>query len=367
MVFRIHLKISICAMVVFFVSVVFAGAAPYHSFHKGVRPLGMGGAFTAVANDQNALNYNPAGFGFMEKSRIAILNPMVEVSEDSYDLFQDFDEIDQDDTAEVSQLLKKHVGENNHITASFDVYGQFHVGKVGVMVAGVGRASVDMAIRNPTYPVLKVSGAADYGGQLGLGYTLPMVPGLSLGVGIKALNRESLEKDYTAVDIAADDFEDTLEDDRQEGSDTSFDLGLIWSREIEGITRVSLGVAGLNLKEMDFDEARDQKTQYNAGVAFEQRFYGFTLTEAFDYQDITDNLAEDDSTEKKVHMGAELKFPYLLAVRGGLSQGYYTAGATLDLNLIRFDVATYGEEIGVVGGQKEDRRYVAQISFGWRW
>jgi hypothetical protein len=66
-------------------------------------------------------------------------------------------------------------------------------------------------------------------------------------------------------------------------------------------------------------------------------------------------------------MGVEMKLPMILSLRAGLNQGYYTAGATLDFKVVRFDVATYGEEIGVVGGQKEDRRVVGQVSMGWLW
>ena len=39
----------------------FAQARELPKFFEGVRPLGMGGAFTAVADDENALFYNPAG------------------------------------------------------------------------------------------------------------------------------------------------------------------------------------------------------------------------------------------------------------------------------------------------------------------
>lgn len=35
----------------------------------GVRPLGMGGAFTGLADDENALFYNPAGVAFLEELR----------------------------------------------------------------------------------------------------------------------------------------------------------------------------------------------------------------------------------------------------------------------------------------------------------
>jgi len=340
---------------------------PYRSFHMGVRPLGMGGAFTAIADDQNAIDYNPAGLSRTEGVGLGILSPMVVVSEDTYDLYKDYDDIDQDDVAEVTELLRKYVGENHHVSLAADVYAGFRMGNAGVMVAGVGRGRADMTIRNPVYPVLKVVADVDYGGLAGVGYALPNVPGLSLGVGVKALNRSSIDETYTAQDIADDDFGDTLDDDQVDGTDASFDLGMIWSREIEGVTWVSLGLAGINIQEMDFGDARDQKSQYNAGVALTQRFFGFSLTEAFDYHDITDNLTGDGSTEKKLHLGAELEFPILLALRAGLSQGYYTAGATVDFSIFRFDVATYGEEVGVYGGQKEDRRYAAQLSLGWSW
>lgn len=35
----------------------------------GVRPMGMGGAFAALADDENALFYNPAGLGFRDRMR----------------------------------------------------------------------------------------------------------------------------------------------------------------------------------------------------------------------------------------------------------------------------------------------------------
>ncbi|VFQ46602.1 hypothetical protein [Desulfoluna butyratoxydans] len=352
---------------VLFLSAATGRCEPYRSGLMGVRPLGMGGAFTAVADDRNALDYNPAGLSRLRGGSLGILNPMVVASEDTFDLYSDYDDIDQDDVIEVTELLRKYVGENHHITLGADIHAGFRLGNVGVMVAGVGRAVADLTIRNPVYPELRIVSDIDYGGKAGAGYELPHVPGLSLGVGVTALNRSSIMETYTALDIADGDFEDTLDDDQVDGSDASFDLGMIWRREIEGVTDVSLGVAGINIREMDFGEARDQESQFNAGVAFTQRFFGFSLTEAFDYHDITDNLTDDGSTEKKLHMGAELVFPILLTLRTGLSQGYYTAGVTVDVSFLRLDAATYGEEVGVTGGQKEDRRFAAQLSAGWSW
>lgn len=36
-------------------------AQEYDMIYRGPRPMGMGGAFTAVSDDENAIFYNPAG------------------------------------------------------------------------------------------------------------------------------------------------------------------------------------------------------------------------------------------------------------------------------------------------------------------
>ena len=41
-------------------------------FFDGARPMGMGGAFTAVADDENAIQYNPAGLAQIKKSIVTI-------------------------------------------------------------------------------------------------------------------------------------------------------------------------------------------------------------------------------------------------------------------------------------------------------
>ena len=71
------------------VSISNSAAGEYPSFYRGVRPLAMGGAFTAVADDEQALFYNPAGLADISRLNLAILNPLVGVSEDSLEMYQD--------------------------------------------------------------------------------------------------------------------------------------------------------------------------------------------------------------------------------------------------------------------------------------
>jgi hypothetical protein len=355
----------IAILVVLLLSGSSSFAEPYFGFHRGTRTLGMGGAFTAVADDQNALYFNPAGLSQIKVFSLGILNPQVEASENSVDIFKDMSDVDKDDSGDVADVMRKYVGENNHIKVATELYTGFRAGSAGVMVSVLGQVTADIRIRNLVNPVAQINSVADYGVIVGAGMDLPFVDGLKIGAALKGIARSSLNEEYTSETLADDNFEDILEDDQMDGSGISADIGVLYTTSALKVTNLNLALVAQNIPEMDFGDAMDTKTQFNAGIALSQKVLGMTVTEALDVYDFTDNAGGDDSLEKRIHMGVEVALPAILSVRVGLNQGYATAGATLNFKAIKFDVATYGEEIGVVGGQQEDRRYVAQISMGW--
>src|SRR3989338_11410439 len=60
----------------------------YPYVYKGIRSTGMGGTFTAVGKDAEALFYNPAGLydmGF----QLSVLNPLIEVNDNVLELGED--------------------------------------------------------------------------------------------------------------------------------------------------------------------------------------------------------------------------------------------------------------------------------------
>ena len=58
----IFLLVNALILTLFFVGMAFAA---FDDMGIGARPLGMGGAFVAVADAANAAMYNPAGLGYM--------------------------------------------------------------------------------------------------------------------------------------------------------------------------------------------------------------------------------------------------------------------------------------------------------------
>lgn len=63
---------------ILFVLLLFTGTEAYgqliHRPEVGARPLGMGGAYTAVADDANAIFYNPAGLGFLNNGGVSLMH-----------------------------------------------------------------------------------------------------------------------------------------------------------------------------------------------------------------------------------------------------------------------------------------------------
>jgi hypothetical protein len=353
-------------LVVFFLLGSVASAKRLPTIYTGVRALGMGGAFTAVANDENALFYNPAGISKIKTFELGLLNPVIEVSKGSLDLYSDAADSDLSDTGEITDLLRDYVGETQHLRFSLTPHmGLNFGGNAAALISGLGSATLDAEIRNPVYPEVHTDVIVDYGLVGGIGVNILPIPGLRVGVAGKMITRSSLSEVYTAADLASDTFEDDFEDDMEDGAGISADIGVIYTIQNNPFFDFDIGLVAQNVPSMDMEDAEDIDTQYNLGFAIGKEILGFSFIGAFDWMDFTNNIGDDDDLGKRLHAGLEVQLPILLAARVGVNQGYFTAGATVDFWVLKLDVATYGEEVGVGAGQKEDRRYVAQLTLGW--
>ena len=137
-------------------------AQEYPSLYRGVRPLAMGGAFTAVADDEHAMFFNPAGLADISMVNLAVVNPLVEASEDSAEMYQDLQDTDFETVEEAEDFLRKYIGVQQHIRAAINPYICFNSADYGVMIAGLGNASMNAMPYDTVNSKLDVTVIGDY-------------------------------------------------------------------------------------------------------------------------------------------------------------------------------------------------------------
>lgn len=337
-------------------------AGEFPSLYRGIRPLGMGNAFITVADDENTLFYNPAGLNDVQGfGGIEVLNPLIEFSQVGLDAYGDFKDIDSDNVTEVTDLLGNYIGERFSLRTSLYPNIIFHNFGIGAL----GQVSFSGEVRNRVNPQVIIDGTADVGGVVGIAYGFREKK-VQVGVGLKFVQRQSFQKTYYATDIAAEDFDPSNDFSEEKETKTGFSGDVGVKVNPEWPLRPSIGlvlqnIGGLNLDEDDADEIPQQ---LNAGISIHPDLWIFKNTLALDVVDLTKNVEGEDDFYKRVHMGAEIKLPYVLSLRVGANQGYPSFGATIDLWIIRLAYAYYKEEVGTVAGQKDDARHVGQIAIG---
>lgn len=99
---------------------------------QGVRPMGMGGAFTAVADDQNALYYNPAGLAKRTDWNAELLDPLVgwnNYVQENIDSFKKLTELANSGSSDVEKfvqdldpVLTGISGENHYLRFGWNPY-----------------------------------------------------------------------------------------------------------------------------------------------------------------------------------------------------------------------------------------------------
>lgn len=96
------------------------------------------------------------------------------------------------------------------------------------------------------------------------------------------------------------------------------------------------------------------------GAGYESKgFLGYKLAADYTYTFYEDEEnIEDDTLWKNIHLGGEISLLKILKLRGGINQGYFTAGAGLDLFLLQVNAAYYSRELGNYAGHKQNEAFV---------
>jgi len=334
-------------------------AKEYSYLYKGIRPMGMGGAFVAVSNDVNALFYNPAGLADISENRVSLLNLGAEVGKRSYSLFREARRVDFDSELETAFFLRDNIGEYCHTSLTFLPYYE----RPNFAFALIGTSTINFQARNRQYPKLVIDAVGDAGVAAGYAHAF-FDDNLLVGASLKFISRKSLDNEYTVVDIVTDDFKDMFDDDTEDGTGALIDLGLIYRiRDVrigEENVDFHFGISASNLGKNDMGDARNIDDHIDLGLA--AIIGDFTI--ALDYVDITNQLGDDKDQAKRIRIGGEYAATPYLSLRLGFYQGYTTVGIGLASKYAQLDLLSYAEEIGTYSGQYKDRRYAFRLGVG---
>ena len=200
-------------------------STPYSS----IRALGMGNAFTAVADDYSLILYNPAGFARKKQNEIQFSLVGAGLSSKTLTLSKDIKTAS--DTAgtdaakaqAVSDVLEKYYGQSlgGKIQAAefFWVRNDWGVALLPLDL------TIDMSINRQLGPAIDLNVKGDT--TMAIGYGREIKKNIDAGLTLKYVHRVSIEEIIPALELATD--PNVLSDKRfKEGTKFDFDLGFMW-------------------------------------------------------------------------------------------------------------------------------------------
>ncbi len=198
--------------------------------YDSMRALGMGNAFTAVADDYSLIFYNPAGFAKKKANEVqfsvvgAGVSPKTTKLADDIKKAADVQGSDAVKAQAISDVLDQYYGQN--LGGKLQAAEMFWVRKNwGVSLIPVD-LSIDMSINRQLGPAIDLNVKGDT--TLAYGYGKEVTRYLSVGATAKFVHRISVEQSVSALELASN--SDILSSKRfKEGNLVDFDFGVMWT------------------------------------------------------------------------------------------------------------------------------------------
>lgn len=340
-----------------------AQAGERFEFYNGVRSLGMGGAGVAVVNDETALLVNPAGLGKLRDYFITVADPEIEGNGNTASIAGSA-LMDSFDPQVILDTLNDPGNLEKHYHSKLQVFPSIVVPNFGFGLYGRYAMDAEVDATNTNYTLNYFN---DY--ALVFGFNFRLWDGMiKIGATARATNRVEIQR----TDIPANSLGLSVSGLASEGVGVGADVGImlaapiVWLPTIAAVWR-DAGDTSYNLKDGMFTgsvtvPAHTPGTVDAAFALFPILGKKTRMTFTGEYRDVMNVLEEEDSA-KKIHGGIEFNFSDAVFVRAGYNQRYWTAGLEFQMLNYQLQAATYGEEIGTVDTNKEDRRYVFKFAF----
>ena len=327
--------------------------------------LMMGDAYTAVAEDEMLLFYNPAALARNSGLTLIPLKasfhfPDVIEKEINFDTFEiSLDERFKNWPSEPEAISERILG----YSVPFGVRTAPHlrVGGLGINVFALSKMRMNLA--NAVHPVLNLDYRYDRGFIVGYALNLTGQPRSNghrsaIGVAFKTLNRQALKRridlfgnEMLRITSEADSYRSLREGlGYSQGNGSGFDLGWEHSFRSQKST-TTFAASWLDIDDIEFELEKGsetpmpQKQSVNFGLAHFRDAGLVDYTLAMDYHNTLEALEQDQFSFNYLHLGARLRFP-LLGLYLGHNAGYGSVGLSFSFFHFDFKFGLYGLELG---------------------
>ena len=363
-IFRVFRRVSVLLYLWILFAPLLQAAEPAF-IRESIRARGMGNAFTAAANDEMLLFYNPAALRSVYYNIYQIVGFNTTYNENLTNLGKSSGGI-----SSIGDLAGKNIHNEIDIGLLSHVNSRFGWSLFGNSFA-------DLQVRNPIFPYFETKLYSQYGLALGMAWSF-MDYQLDVGLGGKLATRKGIDKKLHITDAPVIEL---IEDQKTtklmklaETSETSLapDFGVIYHFDSYHNMEPKVAFSLQNIGGLDFKDAGKVPMTMNIGVSTESEFNGFDMILAADYRDLADSQGMVSKgnimTERNIKIGVEFGWQklfnghHLISIRAGRNGPYNSVGWSLNLFGFKVDFAKYSEEIGGYAGELEDKRTSLQVS-----
>jgi len=362
-IFRVFRRVSVLLYLWILFAPLLQAAEPAF-IRESIRARGMGNAFTAAANDEMLLFYNPAALRSVYYNMYEVVGFNITTNENTINLGKS-----SSGFSTIGSLAGKKI------------YNEVNLGLLSHVNSRFGwsffsNGLVDFQVRNPIIPYLETKAYVQMGLAGGMAWSFLDFQ-LDLGLGVKLVERSGIDKKLHIFDEAIIEFTEdkkTTKLQKQFVSKAAFapDAGVIYHFDSYHNMEPKVAFSLQNIGGLDFERAGKVPMTMNIGVSTESEFNGFDMILAADYRDLADSqeMISKGSimTERNIKIGVEFGWQklfnghHLISFRAGRNGPYNSVGWSLNLFGFKVDFAKYSEEIGGYAGELEDKRTSLQVS-----
>lgn len=350
---------------------------------RSPRALLMGDAYTAIADDEYTLFYNPAALGKNKGVSFTLLAPNFGVT----DALSEMDRFEKFPTGSgaAPQIASRIMDLPIHLHAG--IFPTLKMGQFGFTLFADNKTNI--VLRNATHPMLDINYRYDRGFIFGYAHNVgtgvfstrakksnktKITAGtrLSVGFAVKHMNRQGLQNqfDLFGTGLLSKINSGTADSAAAIKEALGYAKGKAWGFDLGAEYAISSGRSTLTsaISLLDIGTTRFTKTEgtakvpvqdmmINVGTAFKQDLGLIDYTLSADIHPVMGPV----DFARQFHFGTELSLP-LVTLNAGWNEGYLSYGGSVKLWPVKITTGFYGVEVGSKFKEQAARRFILYVS-----